>query len=344
MHLKRYRRETAQEALYAVREDLGPDALVLSTRVVRAPGPRGWFGVHLFEITAAAERPAVSVNRHLAEERDRAIEAAQRPAAAARRENRAAAEVAARLEASGMDATLAREIAMAHPARTRRGASARALRSTLIDQLGPMAAGDENYAPVEVFVGPPGAGKTTTIAKIAAQERARHGRRLGLLSADGFRVGAVEQLRLYAEILGASFAVARSPQELESTLKGARQPILLDTAGRSPSDDASREMFRLLSGRRDVRTHLVVPATTTMPSLRKLFDRFDDARPSRVVITKLDEAGSISPLLGALRERGLPVSYLGTGQNVPEHLEMASGATLAAWVTGDGEGRREAIA
>src|SRR6185503_8989683 len=64
MHLKRYRRENVQEALRAVREDLGPNALVLSTRTVRVAGPRGWMGAHQFEITAAAERPAVSGGRH----------------------------------------------------------------------------------------------------------------------------------------------------------------------------------------------------------------------------------------------------------------------------------------
>jgi flagellar biosynthesis protein FlhF len=332
MHLKRYRRENVQEALRAVKEDLGPHALVLSTQVVRAAGVRGLMGHRDFEITAAAERPSVSAARH------------PEPAETAK-PNRAEAEIVARLEASGMDSRLAQEIAAAHPAKTRRGASARALRATLVDQLAALAAADEKYASVEVFIGPPGAGKTTTIAKIAAKERATRGRKLGLLSADGFRVGAVEQLRLYAEILNAPFEVARSPQELAEVLGGSRRhPLLLDTAGRSPSDDASRDVFRLLAGRRDVRTHLVVPATTTVPALRTMFARFDEAKPNRIVITKLDEAGSIAPLLGAIRDRGLPISYLGTGQNVPEHLDAATGAALAAWVTGDADVRREAVA
>jgi flagellar biosynthesis protein FlhF len=348
MHLKRYRRENVQEALRAVREDLGPNALVLSTRTVRVAGPRGWMGAHQFEITAAAERPAVSGGRH---RRGAAqLEPVEpwltaEPVQKAKAASRAANEIVARLEASGMDSKLAQEIAAACPAKNRRGATTRALRATLIDALGPLGALDEKYAPVEVFIGPPGAGKTTTIAKIAAKERATRGQKLGLLSADGFRVGAVEQLRLYAEILGAPFSVARSPQELESALSGARRhSVLLDTAGRSPSANASRDMFRVLSGRRDVRTHLVVPATTTVPALKSLFERFDEAQPNRVVITKLDEAGTIAPLLGALRERGLPISYLGTGQNVPEHLEPATGAAIAAWVTGDADARRELMA
>jgi flagellar biosynthesis protein FlhF len=201
--------------------------------------------------------------------------------------------------------------------------------------LAPLASGDEEYAPVEVFIGPPGAGKTTTIAKIAAQERARRGKRLGLIAADGFRVGAVEQLRLYANILGAPLTVARTPHELELALDKARRPLLLDTAGRSPSDQASRDMLRVLASRRDVRAHLVVAASTPREMLNRLFDRFADARPARVVVTKLDEAESLAPLLPVLRDRGLPLSYLGTGQSVPEDLERATAPAIAAWVSGE---------
>jgi len=151
-----------------------------------------------------------------------------------------------------------------------------------------LASLDRDYAAVEVFVGPPGVGKTTTIAKLAAQERARHGRRVSLVAADGFRVGAVEQLRIYADILGTPFSTARTPDELETALHCGRRPLLLDTAGRSPSDDMARDMFRTLAQRPDVRTHLVLAANTPREQVNKLFDRFEDAKPSRVVITKLD--------------------------------------------------------
>jgi flagellar biosynthesis protein FlhF len=186
-----------------------------------------------------------------------------------------------------------------------------------------------------VFVGPPGAGKTTTIAKIAAQERARHGQRLGLVAADGFRVGAIEQLRLYADILGASFTAARTPDELSRALADLKRPLLVDTAGRSPSDEVSKDMFRGLLSRTDVRTHLVIPATTSPAMAKRLFDRFADTRPSRVVLTRLDEAESIGPLVSVLRDRRLPLSYFGTGQNVPADLQRATSAALADWIIGE---------
>jgi flagellar biosynthesis protein FlhF len=330
--LKRYQRETVQEALRAVREDLGPHALVLSTRMVTAAGMRGWMGRRVVEVTAAAERPGVSESRHL----DARDLFEQRPVS---REQQAIEGIAARLEASGLDAMLAREIAQAHPRDLRRGASAETLRRTLAEHLAPLAAQDKGYAPVEVFVGPPGVGKTTTIAKIATRERALNGKRLGLVAADGFRVGAVEQLRLYADILGAPLTVARTPGELEDALRSnskARRPLLVDTAGRSASDEMSRDMLRVLASRSDVRTHLVVSADTPLATMRRVMERFELAKPSRLVLTKVDEADSLGPVIQLLRECGLPVSYLGTGQNVPEDLQPATPRALAAWAAGDG--------
>jgi flagellar biosynthesis protein FlhF len=327
MHLKRFRQETVKDALRAVREALGPDALILSTRVVAAPGVRGWFGRRMVEVTAASERSAMSDDRQ-----------ADEPATGARRGPdvpRATGELEARLQAAGLDPGLARDVAGALPARRRRGATAEQIRRALVEQLSPIATPDEDFLPIEVFVGPPGVGKTTTIAKLAAQQRARFGRRLALMSADGFRVGAVEQLRLYADILSAPLSVARTPDELATALDATKRPLLLDTAGRSPSDEVSREMLRVLNQRRGVRTHLVLAAGTPLATARRVLDRFEDARPSRVVITKLDEADSVGPLVSALRERRLPVSYLGTGQRVPEDLERATAPAIAAWVAGD---------
>ena len=319
MHYKRYYGPTVREALRAVREDLGPDALVLSTRTVPSKGVRGWMGGQAVEVTAAAERPDVSEERTPCP--------VDRPAAQA-------SSIAARLEASGVDAAVARVLA-GHPALQTRGASAPIIKRALAEQLASLTAANDDVAPVEVFVGPPGVGKTTTIAKIAAQARANGTHRFGLVAADGFRVGAVEQLRIYANVIGSPFLVARSGIDLVAALESGCRPLLVDTAGRSPRDTGSADILGALAGRSEVRRHLVMPAGTPASDARRVLDRFAPTRPDRLVLTRLDEVETLGPLLGVLRDYRVPVSYLTNGQNVPDDLQRATGTDLADWVLGE---------
>jgi flagellar biosynthesis protein FlhF len=394
MHLKRYRSATVREALAQARAELGPDALVLSTRLVALRGLRGWLGHREVELTAAHDsvmsesRPSER-SADMADELARTFEAAEattsfsrhgggyggsfgggltsRAGGAARggrtadqiasdrfaermeRRDEEAAEAAspvkkdgsiealiARLCATGLHRDFAERIAQGVPRLQRRNGSLEALERSVATELATFAAGEEAYAAVELFVGPPGAGKTTTIAKIAAQERARRGHKLNLLAADGFRVGAVEQLRLYADIIGSQFAIARTPAEIERSILTTRGTVLVDTAGRSVRDPRAQEVVSMLSGLPGVRTHLVMPAAASVRDFRNVLDAYGEKSPNRVVLTRVDEADSVSPLMHVLHERGLKVSYLGTGQRVPEDLERATPARLAAHVLGHG--------
>ncbi|MGD9906083.1 MAG: hypothetical protein AB7U83_21635 [Vicinamibacterales bacterium] len=318
-----------REAFRAIREDLGPDALVLSSAYVSARGWRGWVGMREVLVTARApERSLDECDVRPVDDRRRSTDTPPAPSPGT-------SVVAARLVAAGVEPALADAVAAGIPRREQRGLSAAGVRRALEAHLAPIAGAADAYAPVEVFVGPPGVGKTTTIAKIAAQERVRHGRSLGMIAADAFRAGAVEQLRTFAAIIGAPFRAARTVAEIEQAIGTARHTLLVDTAGRSPADGDLRDLRRLLGGRDDVRTHLVLPGDTSVRSAQRIFRTFADARPDRVVLSKMDEAESPSSLFLWLMEHGIPVSYVTDGQRVPEDLVPATPAALATALLAD---------
>lgn len=316
MQIRKFRQPTVREALREAREALGPDAYVLATELVPALGWRGWLGRREVQLTAQFEA-AVSVDRPLVEQRRSAVTDPESSA------------LVARLVACGLDQPMALGVVAAIPEQSRRGATANRLFQALAEEVKALSAGDDEFVRAEVFVGPPGVGKTTTIAKIAARERASRGRRLGMIAADGFRAGAVDQLRTYADIIGSPFKVARTPDELSSAIASARNTVLVDTAGRSPRDRALRAQLQALAKHRHVRTHLVLAADTSPATARRIFESYAEVRPSRVIITKLDEAESLAPLSGVLREQGIPISFLTTGQRVPEDFEPATPAMIA---------------
>ena len=354
MHVKRIYASSVREALASARDQLGESALVLSTELVPSPGWRGWVGHRVVRLTAAAERRepgsgeawSEAFASSLAVKSDAPSSKSQVPSLSVDRPAPVVSDgrpsrpdvragLIARLSAVGLSQSLATAVAAEMSDAECRTGTDEALRRALGAVIAPIAGGAEEFKRYEVFVGPPGVGKTTTIAKIAAQACANHGMRLNLVAADGFRAGAIEQLRSYATIVGAPFRVARNADELDRALTGTRQAALIDTAGQTIPDAGMMELVEVLGRKRGARTHLVLAADTSAATARRLLDRYARLEPSRVVITKLDEADSVMPLLDAVRERGLVVSYLTTGQRVPEDLERATPASLAARLLGE---------
>ncbi|HEX4146407.1 MAG TPA: flagellar biosynthesis protein FlhF [Pirellulales bacterium] len=187
------------------------------------------------------------------------------------------------------------------------------------------------------LVGPTGVGKTTTTAKLAAHFRLREQRRVGLITVDTYRIAAVDQLRTYAEIIDLPMEVASTPHEMQQAIGRLADLdlILMDTAGRSPRDEAQIEELKLLLDEAQPdEVHLVLSCASAAAAMASSIERFAWVGANRMVLTKLDEAQGLGALLPLLRLNRLPLSYVTHGQNVPDDIEVADPVRLAQQILG----------
>jgi len=183
---------------------------------------------------------------------------------------------------------------------------------------------------VVALVGPTGAGKTTTIAKLANHPSVFGGWAVGLLSLDTYRIGALEQSRIYAELSGLPFEVAYEEGDIEAARRrlGAREVVLVDTAGRSPRRGADlaatrRQLARLQPDE----VHLVLPAGLQAAHARRLLDEHRPLGVTHLLASKLDECPGDDTVFALAVEQGLPMRWAATGQEVPGDLVPAAEAT-----------------
>lgn len=173
------------------------------------------------------------------------------------------------------------------------------------------------------LIGPTGVGKTTTIAKLAAAYLLGGGRKIALITIDTYRIAAVEQLKVYGEIMNLPVEVVVHPEQLEQVLARHQNKdlVLIDTAGRSPRDSVSLdELEAFLAVDAEIETHLVLSATTRDRDLHEIYKRFSVLTPRSLLVTKLDECDSAGVLLNVHVRHNCPLSYVANGQRVPEDL------------------------
>ncbi|MEJ5367621.1 MAG: AAA family ATPase [Bryobacteraceae bacterium] len=211
------------------------------------------------------------------------------------------------------------------------GRSSAGLRAALVEELSArikFTGGLESsrQPAVIALVGPPGAGKTSALVKLAMQEGLARRRSVAIVTTDSHRVAASEQLRTYAAILGLPFAQAETQAMLRQALAehASRDLVLIDTPGFSRAEaDWAEEWARLLSAAPGVQTHLVLPATWRARDLLACLEFWARFEPCALLFTRLDETASCGGWATAALESGLPVSYFCTGQRIPEDLETA---------------------
>ncbi len=181
-------------------------------------------------------------------------------------------------------------------------------------------------------IGATGVGKTTTIAKLAANATLHDGKRVELVTLDTYRIAAVEQLKTYAEIIGAGCHVVRSVEELDRTLEriGDDATVLIDTTGRSPYDLSDQfEVSDYLLNHTGIHKCLAVQATLNSHDALAAVRKFEMYGANSIVLTKLDETARPGSIIETAASSRLPVSYFCMGQRVPEDIKTASADTLA---------------
>lgn len=189
------------------------------------------------------------------------------------------------------------------------------------------------------LIGPTGVGKTTTVAKLAANFSLREGRKVGLVTIDTYRIAAVEQLRTYAQIINVPLEVVMTPSQLRGALQSMsdRDVVLLDTAGRSQHDQIKlNELKCFLDEAKPHEVHLVLAGTCSERVLTDTMQRFAPIGVNRVIFTKLDEAIGFGAILSCLHKANAKLSYITTGQDVPDDIEVGRAGRVAELIINGG--------
>lgn len=357
-----FRAASTQEAFALVREALGVDAIILRTQR-RKVGRWPWKRHTLVEVEAVSEIPPgldlfgeESEDAHSDTDAAREIEDSQRGRQRIARLERMISQLAtaathdsdavpaklfqtfADLLDSGVEHSDARDLILSQSADRGPTLSGEVARTRIREAIqssmtcyGPIRC-QKGVPRVAALVGPTGVGKTTTVAKLASNFHLKDGVRTGMITTDTFRSAAVDQLRTYSDALGLPLEVAGTADELQAAMTrlNDRELILIDTAGRSPKDEPRlNELRTLLRGVPIDEIHLVFSLTTSPRTLSDLADHFRPLGPTALLLTKLDEAPGPGSVYSASRRLACPVSYLTTGQGVPEDIELLNPKRIA---------------
>ncbi len=390
MKAKTYKAKSIQDAVDRIKRELGPDAMILSTRRV-AKGPMNPYGADYFEVTAEpgtppATRPATppvtpahakpplktgqpkpgsidarmellakafpdkipgtspkpaaqpqntdaweSVNQELGSIRDLLVMMSQ-TSPNVMNINPSCLKLYARLVKSGISETRARRFMAGGGAFGENGESYETIQKNVIRSMmssittSSIFNGLGKTREIAAVVGPTGVGKTTTVAKLAAELALKQKATVGLISIDGYRIGALDQLKTYASIIGLPCLSAFTKQELVAAIKkfSDKDVILVDTAGQSHMDkERLGELARVMKCGAGISTHLVLSANIKPSDMKRAAENFAVLNPESYIFSKVDETETRGGIVDQVMEKNLPISFLTNGQGVPEDIMAA---------------------
>lgn len=379
MKIKKYEVYDMREAIELIKKDLGPDAVILSTKKIVKNNSFGLFSRPMLEVTAAIDyeppkkkkkeyeeniskvekddfnleeiaskfglekleivlKEISDIKKQLSELKNKSkddIHTADLP------ENIVSYFNA--LVKNGVDDLIAYKFLKKVEKRVSTDFNRAQLNKLLVQLLSELIPIEKDYfsslkQKVVAMIGPTGVGKTTTIAKIAATLSLKLQKKVALITIDTFRIGAVEQLRTYADIVDIPLKVASNPEELKSQIAelSGFDYIFLDSMGRSQFDDSQiRELAKYMEVSPVITPVLVLSMSSNHAELYDTFDRYRLLKPEYLIFTKLDETRRFGPLLNLPVLKKIPLLLLSTGQNVPEDIEIPDGKKIAIRLLSD---------
>lgn len=364
MQLKKYKAPTMKEALDKVKNDLGSNAVIFSSRTLRPPAtPAGLYSRDRVEVTAAIERSAGTTDHSFKDKILNSSRPADQYLSGSRstsgqndfnaflidqygkhapEDNNIFASpflpAFNTLIKSGFNHQLATYLIAESSHQAGDIAPARKnayILNRIIDKVAVdghiKINNNSSKRKIVALVGPTGVGKTTTLAKIAAHYSIKEKRNVKIITTDTFRIAAAEQLKIYGKILGLSVQVTQE-KALKQEIHSSRDAdlVLIDTPGRNYNHTAEVDRINnWISENREIETHLLISATTSKEALLSIVQSFNRTRVDRLLITKIDEALKCGHLYNVILTSAAPLSYLTTGQNVPEDMVPATRKSVA---------------
>ena len=350
MQIKKYVADNYSEALASIKQEMGSDALIMTTRSIRDHSEWNGGKASKVEITAAIDSATNNVETGIkVKASETAFEVpsssnefepdmkslmysllSQTERAKALGVKSSQLDLFSKLVENGLDEKIIAKIFSKVPflndnSNALKGEFVKAMKRLILCRGGIKASKSSSPKKV-VLVGPTGAGKTTTISKIAADLIYRQKKTVALISLDTFRVGGIEQLQIYGDIMGIPVETAQDRLSFEEcvTRHSDKDVVLIDTMGRCHKDHSySTQLSEVFEGLDEVEIHLVLSLGTNEKQVMKSYKQFSPLGINRVLFTKVDEGLSFGSILNFSLRTRLPLSYFTTGQRVPEDIEVA---------------------
>lgn len=365
MIIRRYRAKDMNEAIRRIRRELGENAIIVSQKRVRKKGFLGIFHKKIVEVTAAVDN-SQRKQEYSYEDKTRSVEALKEAVRNKKKisdvknnkENNLASEVhkmrimlnnmvensngtigkskfQLKLENSDLNKNVIKKIMRNMEYMDENLEENQKLKSVISRMI---KVEDKSLEKIVVLVGPTGVGKTTTIAKLAGRMSLIEKKSVGLITIDTYRIGAVEQLRTYADIMNIPFKVVISIKDMEKAVESMNKcdVILVDTTGRSSKNKMQISELRAYIDKLNTHNvHLVISCTTKNSDINVIVNGYKELNYSNIIITKLDETSTYGSVLNIIEAAKKPISFVTTGQNVPEDIKFMNSDELARLVTGE---------